>query len=217
MNLSQTISQIKESGIIAIIRGNYPQARVLAIGAALAESGVTVMEVTLNTPGALEAIAALRRSAGGHTLVVGAGTVRTAAQADAALDAGAQFLVAPNFDPETAGRARARSVPLIPGIFTATEAQTAWAAGCAMVKLFPAHMLGPAYLKALRAPLDDIAFVPTGGIGPDNAGEYRRAGAVAVGVGSSLVRDADQSDADLRARAAALRTAWDAAASHAAA
>jgi 2-dehydro-3-deoxyphosphogluconate aldolase/(4S)-4-hydroxy-2-oxoglutarate aldolase len=144
-------------------------------------------------------------------MLIGAGTVRTLEEVNAALDAGAQFLVSPNFDPASVARSREAGVLHLPGVFTASEAQAAYAAGCQMVKLFPADALGPRYLKALRAPLNDIDFVPTGGIEAANIADFVRAGAVAFGVGSSLVKSADQDLADLREKAARLAAAFHAA------
>lgn len=207
-NIQATAQRIRQEGIVAIVRGNFRIDEILEIGDALLAAPLTVMEVTLNTPSALDSIGQLRRRYG-ENMLIGAGTVRTSAQARQALDAGAQFLVAPNLDLESARLALLRDTLLLPGIFTATEAQTALNAGCAMVKLFP--NLGPDYLKALRAPLDDIEFVPTGGVGLQNIGEYARAGAAAVGVGSSLVPSRPIPMAELITRARALRTAWMAA------
>jgi Entner-Doudoroff aldolase len=127
------------------------------------------------------------------------------------MDAGATFTVAPNFDPETVAAALAHDFLHVPGVFTATEAETAVRAGCRLLKLFPSAMFGPAYLKALRAPLDDIRFVPTGGISAENIGDYRRAGAFACGIGSALVSKPGQSMVELAHRARALRQAWEAA------
>lgn len=194
---------IREAGIIAIVRGNYPRDRLLAIGETLAEAGVGAIEVTLNSAAALEGIADLREALGGK-LLVGAGTVRTAGDVDAAVGAGAVFLVSPNFDRAAVERSRAAGVVHLPGVFTASEAQAAFAAGCRLVKLFPADALGPAYLRALRAPLDDVGFVPTGGIDAGNIGDYVRAGAVAVGVGSALVRAGEPDSTALAGRVRAL-------------
>ena len=184
-NIEATMAKIKLGRIIPIIRGDFSLDKLLEIGDALLASPVPAMEVTLNTTNALEAIARLRDRAGDNMLV-GAGTVRTVAQADEALAAGAQFLVAPGFDAAVVARAQTRDILHLPGVLTPTEVETAVAAGCRMLKLFPASVLGPAYLKALRAPLDDIDFVPTGGISLKNMAEYVQAGAVAVGVGGSL-------------------------------
>lgn len=209
-NSDRTIAAIVEQGLIAIVRGNFPAQKLIEIGDALLASPVLVMEVTLNTSGALDGIRLLRERYG-EQMWIGAGTVRTAAQFEQAVAAGAQFTVAPNFDPATAERAVELDVLHLPGVFTASEAQTAYAAGCKMVKLFPSEIVGPQYLKALRAPLDDILFVPVGGITPDNVGEYIRAGAAAVGLGSALVTGPNQAMDDLITRARKIRAAWKAA------
>lgn len=206
--IETTSATIKRAGIIAILRGDFSVADMLRIGDALLAGTVTIMEVTLNSPFALRALPQLRQHFG-NTMLIGAGTVRDASLAHQAMDAGAQFMVAPNFDAETVTLAQSRNVLHLPGIFTATEAQTAFVAGCRMLKLFPmVGESGPAYLKALRGPFHDIDFVPTGGISLENIAEYVSAGAVAVGLGSKLVLDRQQPSADLTARAMALRKTW---------
>ena len=207
--IESTSQKIKQAGIIAILRGDFSQHDMLRIGDALLTGGVTVLEVTLNSPAALTALPKLRGHFNGKMLI-GAGTVRERNQARAARDAGAQFLVSPNFDPETVSFARTEGLLHLPGVFTATEAQVAFAAGCKMLKLFPMEAVGPAYLKALRAPLNDIDFVPTGGISLENIGTYARAGAVAVGLGGQLVPGRGETSADLTSRARALQAAWKA-------
>lgn len=215
-NMSQrTISRIDEmtrrvhdDGIIAIVRGDFPSHKVIEIADALLAAPVLVMEVTMNTPGALELIRLLRTRFG-QNMNIGAGTVRTVEQFNASVGAGAQFTVAPGFNPEVAAQARKADILHIPGVFTATEAEAAHADGSRLLKLFPADLGGPDYLKALRAPLDDIMFVPTGGIGPQNASAWAAAGAAALGVGSALVTGPDQTMADLIKRARALRQAWE--------
>lgn len=200
---------IKRDGIIAILRGDFSGDDILRIGNALWAGSVTVMEITLNTPDALNVLSRLRQQANGEMLI-GAGTVRDVNQARRAKEAGAQFLVSPNLDLESAAYARTSDLLHLPGVFTATEAQTAYAAGCRLLKLFPMEVVGPAYLRALRAPLNDIEFVPTGGISLENIAEYARAGAVAVGLGSRLIVNSEQTSADLTSRAKALRDAWEA-------
>lgn len=198
---------IRQYGLIAIMRGDFAVDDFLTIGKALAENGIRVMEVTLNSANAREAIEALRQQFG-DDLLIGAGTIRRAAQVDEALQAGAQFIVSPNFDAASVARSQAANVLHLPGVATPTEAENAFAAGCSMLKLFPADVLGgPAYLKAIRAPLSDIDFVPTGGVEPGNAGEYRRAGAVALGLGGSLVSKNWTPDL-LASRARALVASW---------
>ena len=207
-NSEKTAIRLKHEGIIAILRGQFSTERILEIGRVLLAAKVPVMEVTLNSSNALEAIKELRGRFGTE-LLVGAGTVRAVEQVDLALAAGAQFIVSPNFDPDSVAYSQKRDVLHLPGVFTATEAQTAFAAGCHMLKLFPSEVLGPAYLKALRAPLNDVEFVPTGGISVDNLADYVRAGAVAVGVGSELIRGPNQSIDEIMLRAKALRKAWE--------
>ena len=199
--------RIKDEGIVAIVRGDFPAQKVVEIGDALLAAPVLVMEVTLNTRGALELIGMLRARFG-ENMVIGAGTVRTVKQFDAAVAAGAQFTVAPGSNSEVFARAGTADILHIPGVFSATEADRARADGAHLLKLFPADIGGPAYLKALRAPLDDIEFVPTGGIGPENAAAWANAGAAAIGAGSSLVTGPNQTMADLIERARALRRAW---------
>lgn len=209
--MEQTITHIGNCGLIAIVRGRFALEQIEAIGETLASAGVTVLEITLNTSNALAAIEQLRRRFEGD-LIIGAGTVRTVDQFRDAIVAGAKFTVAPNFDLATVKAAVAHEILHLPGVFTATEAETAHRAGCRLLKLFPSDMLGPAYLKALRAPLDDLRFVPTGGITAANAGQYRRAGAFACGIGSALVTGPDQRLTELAQRARDLRRAWDEAA-----
>ena len=207
-SIETTSETIKQAGIIAILRGDFSVADMLRIGDALLAGTVNIMEVTLNSPFALQALPQLREHFG-NQMLIGAGTVRDALLARQAMDAGAQFMVAPNFDVETVSVAQSRNVLHLPGIFTASEAQTAFVAGCRMLKLFPmVGESGPAYLKALRGPFNDIDFVTTGGISLENIAEYARAGAVAVGMGSKLVLDRQQPSADLTVRAVALRKAW---------
>lgn len=209
MDSIETISQkIKQNGIIAIIRGDYSVDDILRIGDALLSGKVTVIEVTLNSPSALTALPQLQDHFRTEMLI-GAGTVRDAHQARQAYEAGAEFIVAPNLDLESVSFARTKDLLLLPGVFTPSEAQTAFAAGCRMLKLFPMDAAGPIYLKSLRAPLNDIDFVPTGGISLENIADYAHAGAAAVGLGSKLVLSREQSPQDLAARAHALRAAWE--------
>lgn len=198
---------IRRGGVIAILRGDFSEQDMLRIGEALYTGTVEVMEVTLNSPAALAALPKLREHFR-ESMLIGAGTVREADQARLAFEAGAQFLVSPNFDAETVSFARTKDLLHLPGVFTATEAQTAFKAGCRMLKLFPMEVGGPVYLKALRAPLNDIEFVPTGGISLENIADYARAGAVAVGMGSKLVLNDQQSAVNLTTHAKALREAW---------
>lgn len=201
-------TQLKQNGIIPIVRGDFSAQKVLEIGDALLASPILAMEVTMNTPGALDLIEMLRARFG-ETMLIGAGTVRTLAQFDDAVAAGAQFTLAPGFTPAIVQRAQAVDTLHIPGVFTPSEIEEAWSLGCPLLKLFPADFGGPAYLKAVRAPLNDVALVPTGGVSAENAGAYRKVGAAALGVGSCLITGPEQPMADLITRARALRAAWE--------
>lgn len=206
-SIAKSTQFILDDGLVAIVRGNFPAQKLIEIGDALLASPVLVMEVTLNTTGALDGITLLRERFG-DKILVGAGTVRTVQQFNDAVAAGAQFTVSPNLDMATVEASLEADILHLPGVFTPTEAQQAYVAGCKIVKLFPSDVVGPKYLKALRAPLDDIQFIPTGGITPDNVGEYIRAGAAAVGLGSALITGPDQPMDDLIKRARAIRNAW---------
>lgn len=162
-----------------------------AVARALASAGVTCLEVTLTTAGALDALAAIRAELG-PDVAVGAGTVVTEDEARDALAAGAEFLVAPVVDTAVVRYAADRGVACYPGAWTPTEVSEAWRAGAAAVKLFPASTGGPAHLRQLRAPLPDIPVVAVGGVAIDEARDYLDAGARAVGIGSPLLRGADQ-------------------------
>ncbi len=186
--------------VLAVIRGTDTGAAVTT-GLALLQEGVRVVEVALTTPGALAAIEAIRAAAPAGSLV-GAGTVLTAADVAEVAAAGAQFVVTPAVV-ESIPAAVDRGLPVAAGAMTPTEAYTAMRMGAAVVKLFPASLGGPAYLKALRDPFPDIPFVAVGGVGLAEMAEYLRVGAIAVGVGGPLVGDAASGgDLDtLRARA----------------
>lgn len=203
-----TEAALRRAGVIAILRGGYSVAQVVASAVALVDGGVRALEVTLNSPAALEGIAALHRALPADILV-GAGTVRNPADVRRALDAGAAFLIAPGLDPASVQEARARGTLLLPGVLTPSEALAAAAIGCRLLKLFPASIGGPGYLRAIRAPLDDLQFVPTGGVRLEMLRAYREAGAAAVAVGSELTGGPSTPGATLRERAAAFVAAWE--------
>ncbi|WP_433384487.1 bifunctional 4-hydroxy-2-oxoglutarate aldolase/2-dehydro-3-deoxy-phosphogluconate aldolase [Micromonospora sp. KLBMP9576] len=186
--------------ILAIIRGTDTAAAVAA-GTALLREGVRIVEVALTTPDAPRVIEALRAAAPAGSLV-GAGTVLTTADVADVAAAGAQFVVTPAVV-ESISEAARRGLPVAAGAFTPTEAYTAMRMGASAVKLFPASVGGPAYLKAVRDPFPDIPFVAVGGVGRDDVASYLRVGAIAVGLGGPLVGDAASGgDLDaLRARA----------------
>ncbi|OLE30532.1 MAG: 2-dehydro-3-deoxyphosphogluconate aldolase [Actinobacteria bacterium 13_1_20CM_3_71_11] len=183
-----TVSSPLAGGVVAILRGRRAE-HLDTVLDVLVDAGIRSLEVTLNTPGALEAIRRARTRFG-EEVSVGAGTVRTVADVEDAVAAGAQFLVSPHTDPALGARARELSAAYLPGALTPTEIVTAWNSGAAAVKLFPARLGGPRYLRDLREPLPDIPIVPTGGVSAENVGEWFAAGAVAVGVGGTLIGDA---------------------------
>jgi 2-dehydro-3-deoxyphosphogluconate aldolase / (4S)-4-hydroxy-2-oxoglutarate aldolase len=196
-------AQLHDTGVAAILRADRPD-HLRAVAHELAAAGITCLELTLTTPGALDALVALRRGLDAG-VALGAGSVLDAAQAQAALDAGADFLVSPGVCEEVARAAGARAVPYYPGAFTPTEVLAAWRLGVPAVKLFPAATGGPRYLRDIRGPLPDIPLVPTGGVALEQIADYVAAGAVAVGLGGPLIGDAlrDGSTAGLRERARA--------------
>lgn len=173
--------------LLAIVRGTRAE-NTLPVMKALVESGVRCLEVTAPTPGGFEALAAFKSETAG--LALGIGTVTTAAQAERAHEAGATFIVSPHLDEDLIARAAALGLATLPGVFTPSEAVRARAAGASALKLFPASVLGPGFLAALRAPLPGLAFVPTGGIGLADVEPWLSAGALAVAVGSPLIGDA---------------------------
>lgn len=182
---SEAVSLLMHPGIIAVIRTSHPE-QIPDITQALRQGGVLALEITLTVPQAVEAIRQTARSLGTSCLV-GAGSVLHAAQAQEALDAGAEFLVSPAIRPDIISIAHAADRPVMLGAYTPTEAQTVHELGADFVKLFPADQLGPAYVKAIRAPLPHLRIVPTGGVDLVTAPQFIQAGCVALGVGSSLL------------------------------
>jgi 2-dehydro-3-deoxyphosphogluconate aldolase/(4S)-4-hydroxy-2-oxoglutarate aldolase len=177
---------IETARAIAIVRGNYPLSAIRAIAEGLLAGGITVLEVTMNSAGVLDAIKMLTAEYG-ERLLIGAGTVLETEQVKQAAAAGACFAVAPDTCPEIIRAAQDHGLEPIPGALTPTEIMQAYRAGARLVKLFPAPLGGPDYLRQVRAPLDMIHFIPTGGIDASNVRAYLDAGAVAVGLGSALV------------------------------
>ena len=180
-----TVRAIEQFGIVAVIRLKDP-ARVRGVVDALAAGGVRALEVTMTVPRAVDLIRELAPTMPDGFLL-GAGTVTDAATARAVIDAGAAFIVGPVFRPDVIAACHDRDVPAIPGCFSPTEILAAHEAGADLVKVFPATALGPAFIRDVRAPLPQVKLVPTGGVTIENAGEWIRAGAAAVGVGSALL------------------------------
>lgn len=185
VNREEVIQRTRSSGLIAILR-HTDATRAIETAEALRQAGVEVIEVTLNTAGALGMLAAIVDHFGPR-LVVGAGTVLSADAAQAAVRAGARLIVCPHFDEAIVRYAVEREVAVVPGAFTPTEIFRAWSAGASFVKVFPAGPVGPRYIKDILAPLNQVPLIPTGGVTLANAADFIRAGASALGLGSALV------------------------------
>lgn len=181
--------------IVPVARGLDATSAPLLTGA-LVSGGLHVIEITVESAGGIDAIAAV---AGGET-TVGAGTIVTIDQASRAIDAGAEFLVTPHLDLDLLEWARTNEVDMIPGALTPSEIFAAWQYQPPAVKLFPAHVGGPEYLPSLLGPYPDLALIPTGGVTGDNFRAFLEAGAVAVGVGGWLTSHSDLSVVAERAR-----------------
>ena len=185
MDPGETVSRLERAGAVAVLRLSDASALdgvVDAIGA----GGVRAIEVTMTMPDALGAIAALAQRAD-PSLILGVGSVLDAETARRAVEAGASFVVSPIFDPRVIDAAHALGAAAMPGAFTPTEIHAATGAGADIVKVFPADVVGMAFFKGVLAPMPRLRLMPTGGVTCENAGDWIRAGAVAVGVGSALL------------------------------
>jgi 2-dehydro-3-deoxyphosphogluconate aldolase/(4S)-4-hydroxy-2-oxoglutarate aldolase len=176
---------IREIGIVAIMRANSSEQLLAAADAVLA-GGVNAIEVTMTTPGALRVIEEATTKYGDE-VIFGVGSVLDPETARAAILAGAQFVVCPTLNLRTIETCKRYSVLVVPGAYTPTEILTAWEAGADMVKVFPASVGGPAYIKAVKAPLPQVKLVPVGGVNLKTTADFIRAGSEIVGVGSSLI------------------------------
>jgi 2-dehydro-3-deoxyphosphogluconate aldolase/(4S)-4-hydroxy-2-oxoglutarate aldolase len=186
MTIDEAIRRIGEIGIIPVVRAaSFEEAR-RAVDA-ISAGGIPIIEITMTVPNAPAVIREVVRKYGSK-LLTGAGTVATAASAEACLDAGAEFLVSPGLSLPVMRIAQARGKLAIPGALTPTEVMSAQDEGARLVKIFPCgNVGGPKYIKALRAPFPDLALIPTGGVGLSNAADYIAAGSFALGVGADLV------------------------------
>ena len=194
--------------LVAILRGLQP-GRAVEVARVLFDAGFRALEVPLNRPGAIDAIAAIVPIAPGDASI-GAGTVLDAAQVDAVGDTGATLIVSPHFDPDVVRRARDRGMRAVPGVFTASEAFAAWRAGADALKIFPAEAMTHAGLTGLTTVLPPgLPLWPVGGIVPDNIAAWRRAGATGFGLGGGLFKP-ESSVTEIAARARAYVDAWNA-------
>lgn len=181
----QIIEQLLNPGVIAVVRAKRAD-QAVPLAEALVAGGVIAVEITMTTP---NAIAAIREASGklGDRALIGVGTILKPSDCQAALEAGAQFVVSPICRTELIPLAQAANKPIMLGAYTPTEAQLAHEAGSDFIKIFPADGLGPNYIKALRAPLPHLKIVPTGGVDLKTIGDFFKAGVAAVGAGSSLI------------------------------
>ena len=186
MTREQVRARVLEVGIVPVVRATSAK-QAISAAVAVAAGGITIVEVTMTVPGALDAISQLIKTLGSE-VIVGAGTVLDAQAARQCFDAGAEFLVSPGLDLGTIKAAQDAGKLIMAGALTPTEVITAWKAGADFVKVFPVSAVGgAAYLKALRGPLPQVPLVPTGGVNLNTAADFLRAGASALGVGGELV------------------------------
>ena len=179
-----TVEKIGDLGVVLVVRAKGDENTMKGIEAMIA-GGVRAIEITFSVPNAVAVIRAVKERFGADILL-GAGTVLNPSDAAGAVRAGAEYVVSPNTNLEVIGIAKRLGVPVMPGAFTPTEVVDAWSAGADVVKIFPASVGGPAYIKALRGPLPHIPMLPTGGVNDKTAGPFIAAGAFALGAGSNL-------------------------------
>ena len=185
MSRLQVLREVENTGVVAVIRMKEAD-KLRAVIDALLEGGVRALELTMTVPGAIGLIEEIAKTLPGE-FQLGAGTVLDPETARQVILAGAKYIVAPTLNLKTIEMCHRYDVAIMPGCFTPTEILTAWEAGADVIKVFPATALGPAYFKDVRAPLPQVRLMPTGGVTMENAGEWIKAGAVAIGVGSALV------------------------------
>ena len=185
MSKEADLRRVLDCGIVAVVRSPDCQQLVEACRA-LADGGVTVVEITMTVPHALDVVKAVRQALGDR-LLLGAGTILDPETARAALLAGAEYIVAPTVNLDVIKLCQRYDKLVMPGAFTPTEILAAWEAGADIVKVFPADVVGPAFFKAMRGPLPQIRLMPTGGVDLNTAGEFLKAGACCLGIGSQMV------------------------------
>src|SRR5216684_6814186 len=185
MSKEDQLRQVIDCGLVAVVRSQDSQ-QLVEVVRALADGGVTVAEITMTVPGALDVLRQVRQVLGDRVLL-GAGTILDPETARAALLAGAEYIVAPTVNLDVIRLCQRYDKLVMPGAFTPTEVLTAWEAGADVVKVFPAEVLGPAFFKALRGPLPQVRIMPTGGVDLTTAAAFLQAGACCLGVGGQLV------------------------------
>jgi 2-dehydro-3-deoxyphosphogluconate aldolase/(4S)-4-hydroxy-2-oxoglutarate aldolase len=192
----KVLGKVIESGLVAIVRTNSAD-QAARIAEACARGGAAAIEITFTVPGATAVIEALAKQYASGEILIGAGTVLDPETARIAILAGAQYIVSPSVNPETARLCNRYQIPYMPGAGTMREIVDAMECGADIVKLFPGETLGPAFVKAVKGPLPQASLMPTGGVAVDNVAEWIKAGAVAVGVGGSLTAGAQSGNFQL--------------------
>jgi len=193
MDRFEIAQRIIDCGVVAIVRSESPQ-QALKIAEAVKAGGIDVIEITMTVPGALNVIKELRETYSNDEIVIGAGTVLDAETARAAMLAGAEFFVSPNFDPAMVRLCNRYRKVVMPGAMSIKEIVEVMESGADFVKLFPGSAFGPSFVKAILAPLPQAPLVPTGGVSLENVGEWIKAGCLAVGVGGELTKGAKHGD-----------------------
>lgn len=188
------LQRVLDCGIVAVVRSN-DSSQLVEVCKALVDGGVDVAEITFTVPNALEVLAAVRKALGDR-LLLGAGTVLDTETARAAILAGAEYLVSPTLNLEVIKLAKRYGKMVMPGVYTPTEALTAWEAGADILKVFPAEMVGPGFFKAMKGPLPQLRLMPTGGVDLNTASSFLEAGAVCLGIGSQLIESKAVSQGD---------------------
>src|SRR6266568_1567483 len=185
MSKDSQLRRVLDCGIVAVVRSPDSQ-QLVEVARALADGGVSVVEITMTVPDALDVVRQVRQALGDRILL-GAGTILDPETARAALLAGAEYLVAPTVNVDVIKLCQRYDKLVMPGAFTPTEILTAWEAGADIVKVFPAEIVGPAFFKAVHGPLPQIRMMPTGGVDLNTASAFLKAGACCLGIGGQLV------------------------------
>ena len=193
MDKEQILTKIQDCGIVAVVRAESAD-QASRIADACIEGGVAAIELTFTVPHADKVIEELAKRYTPEQMILGAGTVMDAPTARIAMLSGANFVVSPYFDPETVKMCNRYRVPMLPGVMTPTEAITALECGCDVIKIFPGNIMGPAAISSFKGPLPQGEFMPSGGVDVDNVDKWIKAGAYAVGTGSSLTKGAKTGD-----------------------
>jgi len=181
-------SAIRAHRLVVVLRRIQPAEALLSLVAELVDAGARIFEITMDAPTASDDLRAIRDRFGGDGILLGAGTVTTKAQLEAARGADADFAVSPVLDTALVQLALDGGLPFVAGAFTPTEIAGAWQCGATFVKLFPASAVGPSFVRELRGPMPEVELIPTGGVDAANAGDFLGAGAAAIGIGGALVR-----------------------------